>query len=105
MFGEKIYAWKYGPVVKEGYKNGPIPTDEQVQAVHHPDDRQKNVIDEVLDIFGGYSPVRLMNTTHSHKPWKDAGDRVEAGEKDIEIAHETMAQYYHPLIAHDNGND
>ena len=106
MFKEKIYAWKYGPVVKEvyeeykKYENKPIPWEESSQKDWSDiSDDHKKIIDEVLDIFGGYSAIRLMNITHSHKPWKDLEKKVVAGERNIEITHEAMEKYYQPLLS------
>ena len=100
MFRENIYAWRYGPVVKEVYeeyrkhRNNPLPP---VAKPNLAADVQE-IIADVLKIFGGYSAVRLMNITHSHKPWKDMERRVQKGERDVVIKHKALADYYTPML-------
>ncbi len=105
MFKEELSAWKYGPVVSEVYEkykeheNNPLPEPELQEGATNLSDEDKVVVREVLEIFGGYSAIRLMETTHSHKPWKDLEKRVEKGERDIVIPQEAMKKYYKPMLS------
>ena len=106
MFSGDIYAWKYGPVVKEvyeaykEYKNNPLPKPESEKHSITMSDAYKKVIDKVLQTFGGYSAIRLMNITHSHKqPWKKFENKVKQGERDIVIPQKEIQKYYEPILS------
>lgn len=100
MFRENIYAWKYGPVVNEVYQeyaehgNKPIPKTQKPKL----SEEIRTMIDAVLKTFGGYSAIRLMEITHSHKPWKDLEKQVLSGERDIIIQHKALKEYYTPML-------
>ena len=101
MFKEEIYAWKYGPVVKEVYekykehKNRPLSNTQGSNL----DSKTKKMVGEVLQTFGGYSAIRLMEITHSHKPWKDLQKKIEKGELDLVITHKAIKKYYTPILS------
>ncbi|MCY4577184.1 MAG: DUF4065 domain-containing protein [Candidatus Kaiserbacteria bacterium] len=105
MFGENLYAWKYGPVVGEVYekykmyKNDPLSDQEAEHYAAGVPEADRKIIDEVLEMFGGYSAIRLMEITHSHKPWKDLKKRVEKGERDVVISQEAIQKYYKPILS------
>ncbi len=106
MFEEDICAWKYGPVVKEvyeeykEYKNNPLPKAEVKKHDINVPNEDKKIVSEVLETFGGYSAVRLMEITHSHKqPWKHYKKRVENGEQDIVIPQKAIQKYYKPILS------
>lgn len=105
MFKDKLCAWKYGPVVSEVYenykehKNNPLPKPEMEKNDVGLSDEDEKVIGEVLETFGGYSAIRLMEITHSHKPWKDLENRVKKGERDIPISQKVMREYYKPILS------
>lgn len=78
LFNENIEAWNYGPVVPELYhlykhygKEGIIPDDKFVESSIDPKTRE--FLDEVYDVFGQYSAVRLMEISHNDKCWSEAG--------------------------------
>ena len=105
MFKEDLYAWKYGPVVSEVYeaykehKNNPLPKQKTKQGDTTLSDADKKIVKEVLKTFGGYSAIRLMNITHSHKPWKNLEKKVEKGKRDVVIPQESIKKYYEPMLA------
>lgn len=74
LFEDKIYAWQYGPVVKDVYHNfkefgsNGIPLDVADEIVALSDD-EKKMIDEVFTYFNQFSAIKLMNMTHSEEPW------------------------------------
>jgi uncharacterized phage-associated protein len=78
LFLDRIEAWTYGPVVTELYhyykehgSNG-IRADEKFNPSHIDEDTKK-FLDEVYEVFGQFSAIRLMNLAHSDKCWIDAG--------------------------------
>ena len=106
MFSGDIYAWQYGPVVKEvyeaykEYKNNPLPKPESERHSITIADEYKKVIDKVLQTFGGYSAIRLMNITHSHKqPWKKFEGDIKKGKRDIVIPQKEIQKYYEPILS------
>lgn len=90
LFPEKIEAWTYGPVIPDLYhfykKNG----SRGIEADSHfdptvIDEVTRELLDDVYEVFGQFSAVRLMRLTHSDQCWKDAGIGNE-------ISHEAMSQ-------------
>lgn len=74
LFEDKIFAWQYGPVVKDVYHNfkqfgsNGIPLDVADEIITLSDDELK-MIDEVFTYFNQFSAIKLMNMTHSEEPW------------------------------------
>lgn len=106
MFKEKIYAWKYGPVVVEVYKKfnqqgkDPIVSNIAEGDESLIDKTNKRIIDEVLNIFDGYSTYQLMEITHSHDPWRKLKNRIKNKKKGNgdEITNNSMIKYYSPIL-------
>lgn len=92
-FNEKIEAWDFGPVVPEAYYeykqygSGDIPTVESYFQFDEDDvwnikrvvfddsiikDKDKILIDKVIDKFSDYSATDLVSLTHRQSPWIDA---------------------------------
>jgi len=78
LFSDKIEAWTYGPVVPELYhhykehnSNG-IRTDKNFNPSIINEDT-KEFLDEIYEVFGQFSAIRLMNLAHSDQCWIDAG--------------------------------
>jgi uncharacterized phage-associated protein len=79
LFEDTIEAWNYGPVVpdlyhryKEWSANG-IPAN--INFNHETiDSETKTFLDEIYEVFGQFSAIRLMNLSHSDKCWIDAAD-------------------------------
>lgn len=90
LFKEKIEAWTYGPVVTElyhaykpyGASGIPAPEDFDLLSI---DENTQEFLDEIFDIFGQFSAIRLMEITHADQCVADA----EAGE---EITPESMKE-------------
>lgn len=93
-FSDKIEAWNFGPVVPRAYReykgfgagNIPLITSylEKVEA-DNPwsirsipfeesciPSRDRDRINEVVDLFGRYSSTELLNLTQDQKPWINA---------------------------------
>lgn len=97
LFRDIIEAWRYGPVVREVYKHYKTHGFDQIP---HPSDEDENPalceeqvesIDLVLGYYGEMSSIRLVNETHSEKPWKDAYDPLH---EDKVITVEAIADFY-----------
>ncbi|GCE65777.1 hypothetical protein OMCYN_01723 [cyanobiont of Ornithocercus magnificus] len=83
IFQSPIAAWLHGPVVKDAYHEykkygrNPIPADSNFSN-YTLTDEQRDLIKDVLEIYGQFSAWKLRELTHSHQPWLD--HKCEAGE-------------------------
>lgn len=90
LFEDEIQAWKDGPVlpslrhlVVQGKADAPL------------DDRQKSVIDAVMDYYGRMGGWRLSQLSHNETPWREArGDLAEGASCSTPISQETMRRTY-----------
>ena len=91
LFHEDIYAWSYGPVVKEVYHyfkkygSGHIPV-EDVDKVDLSVE-EEDLIFEVWNVYGQFSALKLMELTHNEPPWFTT-------EIDQIISHKKMKAYF-----------
>lgn len=100
LFQEALAAWDHGPVVPslyhkyKGHGSQPIPvvTDFDADQIG-PCDRE--VLDDIYEFYGQYSPWRLRNMTHEEKPWIDA----YKGNKHIPL--EALIAFFAPQIEED----
>lgn len=92
LFSESIHHWDHGPVVPDLYyqykKYGnaalPIPENFDDSVITQ---SEKEVIDEVLTVYGQFSAWKLRNMTHDEPPWKDTDDCDE-------ITHRQLIAYF-----------
>lgn len=110
-FNEKIEAWDFGPVVPEvyhefkSYGSTLIPTVSTYiifdkkniwnsHRIEYDDsiipDSDKQMINDVVDLFSEYSATSLVSLTHSQLPWKDAYIPHE----NKEITKEAIKRYF-----------
>jgi len=81
LFPERIYAWTHGPVVPEVYRkykqhgSQPIPV-EKIDLTAY-DARTREVLDEVNEVFGQFSALKLRSMTHNEPPWKETSRNCE----------------------------
>lgn len=83
LFKENIDAWEHGPVVPMLYKEykdfgaGSIPIPEGFSDDVLSSD-EKDLIDEVYEVYGQFSAWKLRNMTHEEDPWKNTlrGDTI-----------------------------
>ena len=96
LFNNNIEAWEYGPVVPDVYRkfkkygSNPIILEEDESSLSEKD---KEILKEVWETFGGYSASRLVDIAHAHTPWKDAYDS-----EDKIISNKSLGEYYRPLL-------
>lgn len=103
LFEDEIQAWKHGPVVASIYPlhRGEIDIESWPHGV--PEDllvSDRELIDEIVDTYGGLSGWRLRNLTHQEDPWKEAWEKARQGEiLRVPIDRETTGDYYRSLRA------
>jgi len=93
LFSEDIEAWFYGPVVPVVYnkykrygnrgigKNGETPI--------LLSDEQEDIFCDVMNVYGNYSAIGLMNLTHKESPWAT----TTIGNGNV-ISHEKMKRFF-----------
>lgn len=80
LFDEEIVAWEHGPVVVEVYREYcDNPYDLPLSEADRKDaDRvgteDRNLLEQVFQVFGQYSAWALRNKTHAETPWLEATD-------------------------------
>lgn len=97
LFREALAAWDHGPVVPglyhkyKGHGSQPIPvvTDFDSSQI---DQSDREVLDDIYEFYGQYSPWRLRNMTHEEKPWIDAYN----GNKHIPL--DALIDFFAPQI-------
>ena len=112
LFGERIEAWRFGPVVPalyhefKVYGNDPIPTPaveldpdtlDPVEPTLSGDEQHRDVLDQVWDRYGGFTAIQLSNKTHRpHTPWTQIHQRFAPEEipRGMAIPHELMRRYF-----------
>lgn len=89
LFGEKIVRWNLGPVVVEVYESlknygaDAIPAPKDFDpAIIDADDRE--LLNEVFEVYGQFSAAALVNMTHEESPWRTTKDREEIDHKKLQ---------------------
>lgn len=122
LFGDRIEAWKYGPVIPTLYNaikefgRSPIPRlyscrtpvtspdlktrmDELGRMIGEPN---RSIIDAVLKIYGSFAGFQLSNITHMEDtPWKTHN---KPGKRHVKIPDGTIKEYYENEIKVMNQN-
>lgn len=99
LFEEPIEAWQYGPVVRDAYFHfkefGPasisLKGDEKIIDLTHNEDE---LFREVMEEYGQFSAIKLMNMTHEELPWKKTFSENPQGE----ISYELLKEYFKTQI-------
>ena len=101
LFDDKIYAWQHGPVVPAVYSvykeyganpikdTAPVEIDEDTEAV----------LEQVYQVFGQFSALKLREMTHNETPWKTTENGKEIPTK---VITEFFKQNY--ITQADDGN-
>jgi uncharacterized phage-associated protein len=97
LFEDAILAWEHGPVVKAVWReykqhgSGPIPLPEEFDSAAVLNKEQRELLDEVWNVYGQFSAWKLRNMTHEEPPWKDTS-------KDGVIQHDALRVYFKNLV-------
>ncbi|HHT9079557.1 DUF4065 domain-containing protein [Flavobacterium psychrophilum] len=99
LFDESIEAWQYGPVVRESYfhfKNFgsssiSLKGDENIIDLTQ---SETELFNEVLEEYGQFSAIKLMNMTHEELPWKKTFYKNPQGE----ITYNLLKEYFKTQI-------
>ena len=79
---QSFYAWKYGPVnptVYHKYKKFGKKNIDHIPDIAIFDKKEKELVDFILDSYGGYNAITLSKTTHTEDPWvkhKDSSGKI-----------------------------
>ena len=102
LFSERIEAWVHGPVVPEVYqefknfdfinlKEGFITESDLNQFSKE----EKNVLDNVWELYGKYDGPYLEFLTHNESPWQEARNELSSDKPSrATISLESMMDYY-----------
>ena len=98
LFEERLEAWNHGPVCpelyndKKKYKQGGIEPNANFDASVFTNS-QKELLDEIYEVYGQFSAWKLRNLTHEEEPWRN----------NIEISRQnTFIPYSGSIISHDD---
>lgn len=119
LFGKPLYkedcmAWIHGPVYEEVYdlfkdfKYNPIEDNRFAifkNRFEELNEREKQVIDLVINTFGKYSGKVLEDITHEELPWKNARVGYESSEPSREIISKEKIRDYFLSVADTYGVD
>jgi uncharacterized phage-associated protein len=91
-------AWPHGPVVPNLYYKyksfGNNIIDSSLEGDSEAlSEEERALIDEVYEVYGQYSALKLRNLTHSEAPWQEAENK-----NDIEITIEALRSFFPALI-------
>ena len=99
LFPEPIEAWTHGPVVPYVYRQykqhggEPIPIEKVDLNIYTGPVRE--VLDEVNEVFGQFSALKLRAMTHNEAPWMQTA-RGEVISLDI------MREFFKTMVVHDD---
>ena len=99
LFDNEIEAWQYGPVVKDIYdhfKNfgsGAITLAGEEDKVVLTDE-ENELFNDVMEEYGQFSAVKLMQMTHEELPWKKVFNENPQGE----IPYDLLNEYFKTQI-------
>lgn len=100
LFPNRFEAWVHGPVSPDlyqrfrnwGWLNIPKRNDEEIQ---FSDNRVRNILNQVYEVYGCYSGDELENITHKEDPWKLARNGCLPNEYSRNpISMKVMRDYY-----------
>lgn len=93
LFHNKIEAWKYGPVIRDVYRDFNI-----LNQNPNPDVTISKNIEHLLKIinsmYGFQTPNELVDLIHDEEPWSELKEQAES-KLNPEITVERMKEYYY----------
>ena len=99
LFREKIVAWEHGPVVPEVYfayddaYNLPFGEEDEASVERiNSNVVDRDILEQVFQVFGQYTAWALRDKTHEERPWLEATDN--GTHLKGEISRATMEAYF-----------
>ncbi|MFT4204654.1 MAG: DUF4065 domain-containing protein [Chitinophagaceae bacterium] len=99
LFDDDIEAWQYGPVVPSVYYNfkdfgkGAIILSEAVEEIHLNNEEQEDMFRQVLEEYGKFNAIRLMEMTHEELPWKSTEIKKVIDTQVMKAYFKTLVEY------------
>lgn len=102
LFDDPIVAWEHGPVVESVYYYYPsafnVSYNEEMDmcSISKIEEKDKEILEEVFQVFGAYSAWALRNKTHEETPWLETtkhGTRLK-GEIDRKLIEDYFRETY-----------
>ena len=99
LFENEIEAWQYGPVVREMYEHfkefgsGTITLKADVEILDL-SEAESQLFNDVMEEYGQFSAIKLMNMTHEELPWKNVFNKNPQGE----ISYDLLSEYFKTQI-------
>ncbi|MEB3206441.1 MAG: type II toxin-antitoxin system antitoxin SocA domain-containing protein [Vampirovibrionales bacterium] len=96
LFDEPIVAWTHGPVVYSLYQRFKENGSQGIEKPELSDDspfsnEQKELLNEIYQVYGQFSAWKLRNMTHEEKPWQETPPNGE-------ISRQSMAEFFKTLV-------
>jgi len=96
LFKDPIFAWKYGPVVIPAYDTYESYGADSIKEIAKGNKdkisaKDKDLIEEVFQVYGNKSAIELLRLTHSERPWMDTFD---PSYQKTEIPLDLIVDYY-----------
>ena len=97
LFPESIEAWRHGPVVPDlwhefkQFESKAIPPDDDYEPSLSQD--EKNVCQEIFNVYGVYFAWKLRNMTHDEQPWLDHNETTAI------IPHDELKTFFESKVA------
>lgn len=88
LIEDDVEAWRYGPVIRrlysavKHYRSEPIvkPLMQDSDVANEFDENEKDVMDQVFDIYGKYTGIELSKLTHAPgTPWSEIRSADDTG--------------------------
>lgn len=93
LFADAIVAWEHGPVIPDLYHHfkrygaDPIPSPEEGIDLERYSPETREILDDVFEVYGQFSPWKLRNMTREEQPWKDTPINSK-------ISHEALRNFF-----------
>lgn len=98
LFADRIEAWQHGPVVPvlyhayKDYGSGPIPIPQDVDFTRYSDE-ERELLDEVANVYGQFSAWKLRNMTHEEAPWANVQHAIPC-----EITKDSLSAFFRTRV-------
>jgi uncharacterized phage-associated protein len=98
LFPERIEAWQHGPVVPDlyhaykGHGAGPIPVPQDLDFARYSEE-ERELLDEIANVYGQFSAWKLRNMTHEESPWASVQHAIPC-----EISLDSMSAFFRTRV-------